>query len=175
MRIPFYLLGLAFVLPACAQHTLPSQSTGVKPPPVPRPRTVSTIPIHTSPRDTALVFQRTLCYGTCPSYTATIFRDGRVMYVGERFVPLLGARSDSLPQATVMAMLDEARRINFTTLQPRYTGNVSDLPSTIIAVYLPGRHVHRVEANQGIPDNLKSYIAYLRNRIDPLAGLNATK
>jgi hypothetical protein len=175
MRIPFCLLGLAVLLPACAQRTLPSQPVGVKPPPVTRPRTVSTIPIHTLPRDTALVFQRTLCYGTCPSYTVTIFRDGRVAYVGERFVPLLGTRSDSLPQATVRAMLDEARRINFTAFQPRYTGNVSDLPSTIIAVYLPGQHVHRVEANQGIPGNLKGYIAYLRDRIDPLAGLNATK
>ena len=175
MRTPFYLLGLAVILPACAQHRLPQQPASSKQVPVTRPRPISTIPIHTSPQDTALVFQRTLCYGTCPSYTATIFRDGRVAYVGERFVPLLGVRSDSLPQAIVMAMLDEARRINFTALQPKYTRNVSDLPSTIIAVYLPGRHVHRVEAAQGIPDNLKGYIAYLRDRVDPLAGLNATK
>lgn len=175
MRTPFYLLGLAAILPACAQHAFPQQPAITKQVPVTRPRPISTIPIHTSPHDTALVFQRTLCYGTCPSYTVTIFRDGRVAYVGERFVPLLGTRSDSLPQATVMAMLDEARRINFTALQPQYTGNVSDLPSTIIAVYLPGQHVHRVEASQGLPDNLKGYIAYLRDRIDPLAGLNATK
>ncbi len=175
MRMPFYLLGLAAILPACAQRALPPQSAVSKRPPVTKPRPVSTIPIHTSPHDTALVFQRTLCYGTCPSYTATIFRDGRVAYVGERFVPLTGTRRDSLPQATVMEMLAEARRINFTALQPQYSGNVSDLPSTIIAVYLPGRHVHRVEATQGIPDNLKGYITYLRDRIDPLAGLNATK
>jgi hypothetical protein len=174
MRISLCLPVLAVILPACAQHTLPQQSAS-KQVSVTRPRPVSTIPIHTLPRDTALVFQRTLCNGTCPSYTATIFRDGRVAYVGERFVPLLGTRSDSLPQATVMEMLDEARRINFITLQPRYTGNVSDLPNTIIAVYLPGRQVHRVEANQGIPDNLKGYIAYLRDRIDPLAGFNVTK
>ena len=175
MRTPLYLLGLAFVLLAYAQHALPQQPIIVKQVPMTKSRPFSTIPIHTSPHDTALVFQRTLCYGTCPSYTATIFRDGRVAYVGERFVPLLGTRSDSLPQATVMAMLDEARRINFTALQSRYTSNVSDLPSIIIAVYLPGQHRHRVEATQGMPDNLKGYIAYLRDRIDPLAGFNATK
>jgi hypothetical protein len=175
MRTPFHLLGLAVVLPACAQHVHPQQPTNIKQVPVIKPRLVSTIPIHTLPHDTALVFQRTLCYGTCPSYTATIFRDGQVAYIGERFVPLMGTRSDSLPQATVMAMLDEARRINFTALQSRYTSNVSDLPSTIIAVYLPGQHRHRVEAIQGMPDNLKDYIAYLRDIIDPLAGLNATK
>ena len=175
MRTPLYLLGLALVLPACAQPALPQQPTISKQVPMTKPHTVSTIPIHTLPHDTALVFQRTLCYGTCPSYTATIFRDGRVAYVGERFVPLLGTRSDSLPQATVIAMLDEARRINFAALQSRYASNVSDLPSTIIAVYLPGRHMHRVEATQGMPDNLKDYIAYLRARIDPLAGINATK
>lgn len=174
MRTLFYLLGLATALPAYAQRALPPQPAVVKPP-VTKPRTVSTIPIHTLPYDTALVFQRTLCYGTCPSYTATIFRDGRVAYVGERFVPVMGAHSASLPQATVTAMLDEARRINFTALQPRYTSNVSDLPSTIISVYLPGQHVYRVEATQGMPDNLKDYIAYLRDRIDPLAGINATK
>jgi hypothetical protein len=175
MRTPFYLLGLAVVLPACAQHALPQQPTIVNQVPMTKPRPVSTIPIHALPHDTALVFRRTLCYGICPSYTATIFRDGRVAYVGERFVPLMGTRSDSLPQATVMAMLDEARRINFTALQSQYTSNVSDLPSTIIAVYFPGRHMHRVEATQGMPDNLNGYITYLRDRIDPLAGLNATK
>lgn len=169
-------LALAAALPSCAQRSGTKPTTATKQPPVTtKPRTVSTIPIHTFPTDTALVFQRTPCYGTCPSYTATVFRNGRVEYFGDRSVPVLGKRTLSLPPATVAAMLDEARRINFGAFQPQYLGNVSDLPGTIVAVYLPGQRAHRVEAVHDMPEGLTSYIAYLRGRLDPLAGLNVEK
>ncbi|MGI4835376.1 MAG: DUF6438 domain-containing protein [Janthinobacterium lividum] len=175
MRTAWYLLALATALTACARR--PTTTGAAAPaasaaPVFQKPRTVSTIPINTAPTDTVLVFQRTPCYGTCPSYTATILRNGQVSYFGDRFVPVLGARTLSLPPATVAALLDEARRINFNSLAPSYTGNVSDLPSTIITVYLPGQPRHRVRAESNIPAPLQGYIAYLKGRLDPLAGLN---
>jgi len=169
MRLALYLLPLMAALTACAQRPTSSPAVGRK------PRTVSTIPINTAPTDTVLVFQRTPCYGTCPSYTATIFRNGQVSYFGDRFVPVTGQRTLSLPPATVAAMLDEARRINFNELAPSYTGNVSDLPSTIVTVYLPGQPRHRVRAETNIPAPLQGYLNYLKGRLDPLAGLNMDK
>jgi hypothetical protein len=47
------------------------------------------------------MFQRTTCNGRCPTYTASIFADGRVEYDGQRYVPLLGKHTLSLPPATV--------------------------------------------------------------------------
>ena len=168
------LLALGALLPACAQRvteltaTTPTAGTH-------RPRTVSTIPINTAPTDTVLVFQRTPCYGTCPSYTATVFRNGRVAYTGDRFVPVTGQHTLSLAPNVVMAMLDEARQISFNELAPSYTGNVSDLPATIITVYQPGQQRHRVAAEANIPAPLQRYIAYLKNTLDPLAGLKAER
>ncbi|RZK92032.1 MAG: hypothetical protein EOO62_33700, partial [Hymenobacter sp.] len=131
MRLVFSLLALAALLPACAQKHVASQAQ-----PTPsRPRTVSTIPINTAPNDTALVFQRTPCHGTCPIYTATVFRNGRVEYFGDRWVPVLGQHTTQLPVATVTEMLDKARSFDFNSLKTQFTGNTADLPGVVIAVY----------------------------------------
>ena len=169
------LLALAGLLPACAQHVATPAAAVPVSAPSHKPRTVSTIPINTAPTDTVLVFQRTPCHGTCPIYTATIFRNGKVAYTGEQFVPLSGSHELQLDPATVTAMLAEARRINFNQLAPSYTANVSDLPSTIITVYQPGQQRHRVLAEAGIPAPLQGYITYLKSKIDPLAGLGDKK
>jgi hypothetical protein len=171
----FNLLALGALLPACAQHVAAPAAATPAPPSFHKPRTVSTIPINTAPNDTVLVFQRTPCHGTCPIYTATIFRNGKVAYDGERFVPLTGSHELHLDPTTVTAMLAEARRINFNELAPSYTANVSDLPSTIITVYQPGQQRHRVLAEADIPAPLQGYITYLKSKIDPLAGLGAEK
>jgi hypothetical protein len=171
----FYLLALSALLPACAQHVSAPAAAAPVSTSIHKPRTVSTIPINTAPTDTVLVFQRTPCHGTCPIYTATIFRNGKVSYSGERFVPLTGSHELHLDQATVTAMLAEARRINFNQLAPSYTANVSDLPATIITVYQPGQQRHRVLAEASIPAPLQGYITYLKSKIDPLAGLGSDK
>jgi hypothetical protein len=170
-----YLLALAAVLPACAQRVAAPAAATPAAGAFHKPRTVSTIPINTAPNDTVLVFQRTPCHGTCPIYTATIFRNGKVAYNGERFVTLTGSHELHLDPATVTAMLAEARRINFNQFAPSYTANVSDLPSTIITVYQPGQQRHRVLAEASIPAPLQEYITYLKSKIDPLAGLGAEK
>ena len=169
------LLALGALLPACAQHVATPAAATAASSTFHKPRPVSTIPINTAPNDTVLVFQRTPCFGTCPSYTATIFRNGRVAYNGERFVSLTGSHELRLDPTTVTAMLAEARRINFNELAPTYTANISDLPSTIITVYQPGQPRHQVTAEANIPAPLQHYIDYLKKTIDPLAGLPPQK
>jgi hypothetical protein len=170
--MPKYLHLLAFTaaLPACSQRVAPQQ------PGFQRPRTVSTIPINTAPGDTVLVFQRTPCYGTCPAYTATIFRSGKVSYTGDRFVPVLGQHTFTLDPATIAAMLAEARRINFNGLEHSYRSGATDLPATIVTTYLPGQQRYRVLAERGAaPAPLQGYLAYLTGKLDPLAGLNVER
>jgi hypothetical protein len=167
MRHHAYLLVLAAGLPACSQHMAPQ-------PTFQKPRTVSTIPINTGPNDTVLVFQRTPCYGTCPAYTATIFRNGKVSYNGERFVPVTGQHAFSIDQPSVMAMLEKARSINFNSLEHTYRAGATDLPATIITTYLPGQQRYQVVAERGAaPQPLQGYIDYLADKLDPLAGLKA--
>ena len=163
MRYCIWLLALLLTLPACAQKKLPRKN---------RAATAATAPTPSRQAEPVLVFQRTPCFGRCPTYTATIFADGRVEYDGQRYVPLLGKRTLSLPPATVTKLLAEANRIHFEQLQERYVGNTSDLPATIITVRQPGAASKAVYAMEDIPANLQGYIDYLKARLDPLAGVN---
>jgi len=179
MRAAFYLLTLTATLAACTRRPATTSAAAAATPATPvfqKPRTVSTIPINTAPGDTALVYQRTPCFGTCPAYTATVFRDGRVSYYGDRFVPVKGQQMLSLPQPMVQELLDGARRINFTQLPTEYRSNVTDLPGTYVTVYLPGQQRHKVFAERGAaPKELQGYLDFLQGRLDPLAGLNLDK
>ncbi|RZK59912.1 MAG: hypothetical protein EOO59_07335 [Hymenobacter sp.] len=175
MRYYPYLLALAAVLPACSQRAAPPQAAAQQPA-LQKPRPVSTIPINTAPGDTVLVFQRTPCYGTCPAYTATVFRSGQVNYNGERFVPVPGQHTLTLDQGTVTAMLEAARRINFNSLEHRYQSGATDMPATVITTYLPGQKRHQVLAERGAaPQPLQGYIDYLTKQFDPLAGIGADR
>jgi hypothetical protein len=163
MRYVALLLALSLALPACAQRKLPRKTKA------------ATATTKATPPEPVLVYQRTPCNGRCPVYTANIFADGRVEYDGQRFVPLLGKHTLSLPPATVVALLAEAKRINFDKLAERYAGNTSDLPATIITVHPAGRPLHAVYASEGIPADLQNYINYLNTRLDPLASINVTE
>lgn len=163
MRYLIWLLAFSLALPACAQRKTPRKA---------KPATTAAAPKTQEP---VLVYQRTPCYGRCPAYTATIYADGRVEYDGQRFVPLLGKHTLSLPPAQVAEMLAEAKRIGFGQLAESYTGHTSDLPATIITVHPAGQPRHAVYASEGIPSTLQGYINYLNGRLDPLAGVNVDK
>lgn len=138
MRYLIWLLAFSLSLPAIAQQVKPRKGKALAPSPKAAPASAATEPV--------LVFQRTPCHGTCPTYTATIYADGRVEYDGQRFVALTGKHTLSLPVATVNEMLAEAKRIGFTKLQERYAGQTYDLPSTIITVHPVGQPAKAVYA-----------------------------
>lgn len=164
MRYLVLLLAISLALPACAQHKQPRKAKPTK-----------AVAVAPKAQEPVLIYQRTPCYGRCPVYTAAIYADGRVEYDGQRFVPLLGKHTLSLPPATVAGLLAEARRINFSALAERYVGNTSDLPASIITVHPVGQPLHAVYASENIPASLQGYINYLNGRLDPLAGVNVTE
>ena len=166
MRYLIWLLALSLTLPASAQKAKPRKS---------KPMTTTKAVAPAAATEPVLVFQRTPCHGTCPTYTATIYADGRVEYDGQRFVTLKGKHTLQLPVATVNQMLAEAKRIGFNKLQERYAGQTYDLPSTIITVHPVGQSAKAVYAMEDIPENLQGYIEYLKTRIDPLSTNQATE
>ncbi|MFT3693855.1 MAG: DUF6438 domain-containing protein [Kofleriaceae bacterium] len=86
-------LGLVVLLVACdaGTKTPPPKVDVVKPPP-PAPHTVM------------LNFGRTVCYGTCPAYSITVYRDGALEYLGEDFVKTKGAAKGTLSPQQVDAI-----------------------------------------------------------------------
>jgi hypothetical protein len=159
MRYVLFLLALALTLPGHAQKVKLRKT-----------KTMTTkAPAATAATTPVLVYQRTPCHGTCPTYKAAIYADGRVEYKGERFVNRMGKHTLRLPVATVNQMLAEAKRINFNKLRERYAGDTYDLPASIITVQPVGQPAKSVYAMENIPENLQGYIDYLNKQLDPLA------
>ena len=71
------------------------------PPPVPPPPTVAP-PAHVL----LASLDRGPCYGTCPVYTVTVYRDGKVEYVGTEYVKKKGKAVATLT-ADQLAALDK--------------------------------------------------------------------
>lgn len=49
-------------------------------------------------REDTLVLEREGCYGSCPSYTITVFKDGRVVWRGKEYVRVKGKAHSRIPQ-----------------------------------------------------------------------------
>ena len=61
--------------------------------------------------------ERTGCYGECPVYRLTVGTDGSVVYVGTRWVKVLGRREYKLSEAEVAELETAFERSNFMMLR----------------------------------------------------------
>jgi hypothetical protein len=61
--------------------------------------------------------ERTGCYGECPVYRVTVSTDGSVVYVGTRWVKVLGRQEYKLSAAQVSDIVSAFERANFATLR----------------------------------------------------------
>jgi hypothetical protein len=62
------------------------------------------------------MLERTGCYGECPVYRLTVSDDGSVVYVGTRWVKVLGRQVYKLPLARVAELQTAFERANFIQL-----------------------------------------------------------
>jgi len=82
--------------------------------------------------------ERTPCFGFCPVYKVTIFRDGIVEYEGVRFVKTVGTATGRISArrlARVRALFERNGYFQFADSYQNYS--VTDLPSAITS-YSPG-------------------------------------
>lgn len=116
-----------------------------------------------------ITLERTPCFGHCPHYRAHIFSDGRVQYEGFRYAPTEGKAEFRLPPATVQKMLHQANEIGFRQLQNEYTGEISDLPSTILTIRY-GTTTKTVKAEQGAPAPLRELLTFVSSEVESNVG-----
>ncbi|TGE15206.1 DUF6438 domain-containing protein [Hymenobacter elongatus] len=117
-----------------------------------------------------MLFKRTPCFGPCPHYEATIYADGRVSYIGYRYVRLTGSHELKMPVATVTTILADARRLRFATYNERYSQGSTDLPSTILSIRQPNGMLKTVQAEEGTPSELTALLTYISNEIEKISG-----
>lgn len=108
-------------------------------------------------------FRQTVCFGTCPVYSATIYEDGTVDYHGEQHVDLKGSHKFKLSEGAMIDLKNKIKKLNVSELKKEYDGNITDLPSTHMTFYLgdgQDNQVIKVRARYGIPDNVDDFIKH---------------
>jgi hypothetical protein len=101
--------------------------------------------------------ERTPCFGTCPVYKVTIFRDGVVEYEGIRFVKVPGRATGQLSARQLAELRTLFQRNGYLGLASSYVRqDATDQPSAFTS-YSPA------------PDQTKSVRHYLGDRSAPEA------
>jgi hypothetical protein len=95
-----------------------------------------------------ITLRRTVCFGTCPSYSLDIFQDGRLHYNGEAFVAVTRTQEAQIPPTAVKALVDSFSRIDYFNLEDAYVTHqnpygsftmVSDLSTTYTSLRVGSR------------------------------------
>lgn len=101
--------------------------------------------------------ERTPCFGTCPVYKVSIFRDGTVEYVGERFVKVQGRATGHITAEQLTQLRALFQQSGYLQLGDSYERHdVTDQPSAHTS-YSPA------------PGQTKSVRHYLGDRSAPRA------
>ncbi len=108
--------------------------------------------------------ERTPCFGSCPSYSLTMYGNGTVMYEGFAFVAVTGVRTDQISDEKIRELVQEFYKIGYFSLQDRYEDPSTDLPSTTTSIAVAGMKKSVYRYGSG-PENL----VQLENKIDELA------
>ena len=69
------------------------------------------------PEDAIARIQRTNCFGRCPVYTLTVFKDGRLEYFGKRFTPRTGKFSSKVDKKKIEELINRAKTIGYNELK----------------------------------------------------------
>src|SRR6266404_2997828 len=128
-------------------------------------------------RNDLITLERTVCFGSCPSYRVTLSQDGTVTFEGRRFVKTTGTVTEQVSPDKFQQLVDEFEGIKYFSLQDRYTQRadgcttfMTDMPSANTSLSLNGR-VKTVAHYFGCrgPEIIPALTA-LERKIDEVAG-----
>ena len=120
--------------------------------------------------DLLITIYRSECFGDCPSYSARIYADGTVVYVGIGGVKEVGERRHKISQGAIQALIKEFQRLDYWSLKDDYEADENgmitvDVQKTTTSICLDGKRKQVVNVHG--PKRLDE----LEERIESLAGL----
>ena len=120
--------------------------------------------------DPLITIYRSGCLGDCPSYSARIYADGTVVYIGIGAVKEIGERRHKITQGAIQALIKEFQRLDYWSLKDDYEADENgiitlDVEKTMTSICLDGKKKRVVNVHG--PKRLDE----LEERIDSLAGL----
>lgn len=114
-------------------------------------------PPDTVPGATAIAtLERTGCYGECPVYRLTVNNDGSVVYVGTRWVKVLGRQVYKISDAQMFELQGAFERANFNQLRDYDKVESTDDDWALISYRRMGglKHVRHYHGDNSAPPAL---------------------
>ena len=91
-------------------------------------------------KSVVIKLERGPCYGPCPIYKLTIYGNGKVVYVGERFVQVEGAKTATISEKKIRELVSEFEKTDYFALKSKYDSeDWTCNPSTITSIEIQGR------------------------------------
>jgi hypothetical protein len=115
---------------------------------------------------------RTMCFGSCPAYTLTIYDDGRLHYEGQAYVITMGGRDGKLTDAELANVRGAFDRTNFFSqhdTSEEDPGAATDAPRTNI-YFNDGTRSKYLRTYWGSP-HASVVVADIAKRIDEIVGI----
>ena len=131
-------------------------------------------------RTRVITLERTVCFGTCPVYVLTIYSDGRVEYVGKRFVKKIGSAAGRITRQQLEELVMEFTNIYYfnlpASIEPgskHCPQGATDHPSAITSLTWQGKS-HSINHYHGCRgSNILDLLRKLEDKID--AAVNVTQ
>ncbi|MBK9108289.1 MAG: hypothetical protein IPM92_07895 [Saprospiraceae bacterium] len=126
--------------------------------------------------DTILYYQRSACFGFCPTFQYTVYENGIVKYEGLQHVDKLGCQYALATDAWWDEVKKQIAASRFFDLAPVYPVEpelyIPDLPNTIVIVKEFGLY-KKVTDNHHAPKPLKDFEIFLESHFQKLEFRNA--
>jgi Domain of unknown function (DUF6438) len=125
----------------------------------------ASFPPPNSIENVVITLERTVCFGSCPDYTLTIYGNGSLIYEGRNFVAVTGQQTSNISKDHVQELARAFYAIGYFSLEDEYSAAITDLPTTTTSIAIDGRY-KKIVNYYGAPEQLIE----LENMIDDIAG-----
>ncbi|MEM9300124.1 MAG: DUF6438 domain-containing protein [Bacteroidota bacterium] len=105
--------------------------------------------------DLVFEIEKTSCYGTCPVYTMTIYKDRTVILNAQQNLEWEGVYMSELSDGRYNELINMFVKERFFEFQDRYTSNITDLPTTYVTFRHQGKSKKIMDYHQA-PEALKT-------------------
>lgn len=132
----------------------------------------SFVKVETEQSDTLVKMERTVCFGTCPSYTLYIQENGKVTFIGKEFVEHKGMAMGEMSKEKIHLLIETIRESHFMEVasNPECKSRYTDMPSVFLTIEVEGEQnsVSHYHGCKGF--RFEKQLYDLETAIDSLAG-----
>jgi ankyrin repeat protein len=136
-------------------------------PPERLPKNHVTPPVLVPDSKISISLRRTGCFGSCPSYTVTINRDG-IVFEGDSYVVAMGKHIAGVDVSGVRKLAKRFVTTDFYSMDPAYDASVTDNPTYVLSIDIDG-HLKKVVDYVGSWEGMPAVITELEDEVDAFA------